>query len=81
MNKEKLAALKAKSVKYVPIVSTAIGLIATTYAIFVVNDVKKNHIKLTADDREALKSGNTDMTYVIDGCVYTLRHTGPDHES
>jgi CRISPR/Cas system-associated exonuclease Cas4 (RecB family) len=79
MNKEKLAAIKNKVKDYAPIASNTLGFIVTAYAIFVINNVKKDHVKLTEEDRELLKTGASEMTYVIDGCTYVLRHTGPNH--
>lgn len=83
MNKEKLAALKQKLKKNAPHIvalgTSVAGIAATVYAIAVVNDCKTNTIRLTKEDREAMKSGNVDINYKIDGCDYTLTHSGPDH--
>jgi len=85
MNKEKYTAIKNKLKKNAPHIvafsSTIVGIAACVYATVVVNDCKTNTIRLTEEDREALKTGNVDIGYEIDGCNYILTHSGPDHEN
>lgn len=83
MNKEKLAAAKQKIRKYAPLASTLTGLAATVYAIYIVRNATEtvrwcadNTIKLTADDREELKTEDTHLVYSIDGSDYRLGYIG-----
>ena len=81
LNKEKLASIKDKAKQYLPLATTAAGLITTAFAIFVINDAKEktayaisvidsldeDTLYVTADDREAMKRGHSVMHYTIDG--------------
>jgi hypothetical protein len=84
MNKEKIETVKSRIKKYLPVATTSVGLVAISYALYVVRQANENSrvlaqdhfIPLTPDDREALQTGNVDIRYNIDGQAYSLRHIG-----
>jgi hypothetical protein len=84
MNKDKIKAVKSRIKKNLPVVTTSVGLVAISYALYVVHQATEisrglksdDFFPLTPDDREAMQTGNVDIRYNIDGQAYSMRHVG-----
>jgi hypothetical protein len=74
MNKDKLAAAKKKFKKNAPVFVAAISTV-TAIATVVYYQTKMT-LDTSKEELEAMESGDTEVTYSIDGNDYALRYVG-----